>query len=129
MLPVLHLDQFLLLVQIVAYDDPDDFPEVHQFLLQCCNYLGHLLRIFVPAFPFCFASLLHILCFGHASGVMCILVQGSSVEQGRQFDPYCATEATVITTASLTEVDDTELMRAGMFLTLCWLVPDVRWVL
>ena len=40
-----------------------------------------------------------------------------------------ATEATDITTASLTEVDDTELMRAGMFLTLCWLVPDVRWVL
>ena len=42
-----------------------------------------------------------------------------------------ASEATCITTAALApaEVDDKLMFNVGARLLLCWLVPDVRWVL
>ena len=42
-----------------------------------------------------------------------------------------ASEATCITTAALApaEVDDKLMLNVGARLLLCWLVPDVRWVL
>ena len=42
-----------------------------------------------------------------------------------------ASESTAITTAALApaEVDDRLMLHVGARLLLCWLVPDVRWVL